>query len=94
MADAIAITLHQLPQSLGERAAKAFDMYKPPSVTRAEKHNCPKPSCVPPKGRASVCPRRGALEKKGGQKRKDPNMPPRGERHGSPAPNLPRRFRE
>ena len=28
MADAIAITLHQLPQSLGERAAKAFDIQR------------------------------------------------------------------
>ena len=28
MADAIAITLHQLPHSLGERAAKAFDIQR------------------------------------------------------------------
>ena len=28
MADAIAITVHQLPQSLGERAAKAFDIQR------------------------------------------------------------------
>ena len=28
MVDAIAITLHQLPQSLGERAAKAFDIQR------------------------------------------------------------------
>ena len=165
MADAIAITLHQLPHSLGERAAKAFDIQRlvdvlcyafqtssklfwgllprlghtiqclpstdPGNGSLMQHHLLQAPwlmSCVVlvirfqgmllqssfevrsdlagvgrPKARAAiheerlgrVCVLEAQVQCTLHSAHQDGrDMPPRSERHGSPAPNLPRRFRE
>ena len=64
MADAIAITVHQLPQSLGERAAKAFDIQRFVDVLSYALQTIP---CAP----------KGARKKKRGTKKIGPKHAPK-----------------